>query len=179
MAIWCICFISFLILCFGIWICSSAVMECLWMVALNLTLRVMWMAIFVTFFLLGLEESLSWQKVNSMNCSAWCEVGFIGGWLSLCAPIYIKYLVYVKYGMCMVLGGMCNWVTNRGPWYLVVCCCVVMCLWVCRIFCVCLIVVCVVYHLVVSCYSKAYIYWSEHWDSRYGHVSISFLEFSV
>lgn len=50
-----------------------------------------------------------------MNCSVRFEVGFIGGWLSLCAPTYIKYLVYVEHGMCMVLGGMCNSVTNRGP----------------------------------------------------------------
>jgi len=66
---WCICFISFLISCFGIRICSSAIMKCLWMAPLNLTLRVMWMIVFATFFLLGLEESLSWQKVTSMNCS--------------------------------------------------------------------------------------------------------------
>ena len=47
-------------------------------------------AIFVAILLLGLEESLSWQKVNSMSCIVRCEVGFIGGWLSLCAPIYIE-----------------------------------------------------------------------------------------
>ena len=104
MAFWWMSFISFLMLGLGIFMSVSFWMECSWMaprtppviVMMELVFHpLLWIAWFsgsylVCFRAMACSGNLSWQYVNSINCTVWLGDGDIGSVIWFGAPIMHK-----------------------------------------------------------------------------------------